>query len=174
MVGRSLLPQRLVSWTNAGQLRTKAMYKCLTISRAGGFATFLGGGGASSSGGGDAAFGGGFAATFFFGAAAGAAAGGGLGGPPPALHFTVAFSKASLTFAFLTSAIPSITGLRGRSPTIFIRVPQHIAASSRAPAKLSSIKVARVSARGLICAVWMGVVAVDKERLRNFKVPSLT
>lgn len=78
---------------------------------------------------GDAARGGAFVATFF----AGGATGGGGFGAPPDLHLTVAFSNASLTLTFRTSAIPSIVALSGRSPTIFINVPKHVAASFRAP-----------------------------------------
>ena len=71
------------------------------------------------------------------------------GPPAPALHLTVAFSYASFTFAFLTSANPSTTAFNGLSPTIFISVPKHVAASSRAPAKPSSRSVERGSVTDL-------------------------
>lgn len=108
-----------------------------TVRRAGGFAAFLGGGGGAASEV-SSVTGGGFGAdaAFFFGPAAGggAALDAALGGPPdPSLHLTVAFSKASLIFAFRTSATLSTTALSGRSPTIFIKVPMQTAASIRAP-----------------------------------------
>ena len=101
--------------------------------------------------------------------------GGGFDGPLlPALHLTVAFSYASLTFAFRTSANPSISALSGRSPTIFMRVPKHMAASLRAPSKLSSRSVERGSVSNLICPGCTGVEDVERHRPRNFKVPSFT
>lgn len=93
------------------------------------------------------------AGAFFFGAGAAAGGGAALGGAEaPDLHLTVARSKASFTFALRMSGRPSITGLRGRSPTIFINVPRHVAASVLAPSNPSSRSTARVSARGLIWA----------------------
>lgn len=131
-----------------------------TVRRAGGLAAgFLGafaaGAGAdvSSSSIGLAGGGGAFAATFFFGGAAGAgAAGGGAreGAGAPALALTVAFSNASFILTLRTSATPSRTALRGRSPTIFINVPKHVAASFRAPSKESSKRLVRVPAIGFI------------------------
>lgn len=133
-------------------------------------ATFFGGGGVSSSGSGFAA-----AGAFFLGAAAGGAAGFGSGGAaPPALHFTVAFSKASFTLALRISANPSRTAVIGRSPTIFINVPMHTAPSIRTPSTLSSRSVARVSESGFTCGGWIGVVARERHLPRNFRVPSLT
>lgn len=120
----------------------------LTAGLAAGFGAGVGflGGGASSS---RTPFGIGLGADFFpAGAAAGAGALAGAG--PPALHFTVAFSKASLIFAFRKSGRPSIVALSGRSPTIFMRVPKQVAASLRAPSNPSSSNTAKVSANGLI------------------------
>lgn len=120
------------------------------IPRTGGFtggllAGFLGGSSSTT-----AALG---AGAFFFGAGAAAGGGAALGGAAaPDLHFTVARSKASLTFALRISGRPSITGFKVRSPTIFINVPRHVAASFLAPSNPSSSRTARFSARGLIWA----------------------
>lgn len=111
-----------------------------TADLGGGFtvtAGFLGMGVSSS-------FGGSFVAGFLGGAAAGTLTGAG----PPALHLTVAFSKASLILDFRNSAMFSMIALSGRSPTIFMRVPKQVAASLRAPSKLSSSSKAKVSANG--------------------------
>lgn len=112
------------------------------------------------------------ASGFFLGASL-AAGGAGLGAPP-ALHFTVAFSYASLTLAFRTSASPSISAFNGRSPTIFINVPRQVAASFRAPSTESSRRAARDSDTGLICGGGTGAVDVARHLPKNFRVPSLT
>jgi hypothetical protein len=95
-------------------------------------------------------------------------------GGPPALHFTVAFSKASLILVFRKSGKESIIALSGRSPTIFIRVPKQVAASLRAPSNPSSNNTTNESARGLTCGGCMGEVAEARHLPKNFKVPSLT
>lgn len=99
----------------------------------------------------------------------------GFGGPPaPALALTVAFSYASFTLAFRTSASPSINAFNGRSPTIFIKVPKQTAASSRAPANPSSKRAESGSVTDFSCAGGSGVVDVDKHLLKNLSVPSFT
>lgn len=123
-----------------------------TVGRAGGLAVgFLDAGAAVlSSSSATGLDGGGF---FFVGpVAAGAEGGAALGGgaPMPVLHLTVAFSNASLIFAFRTSAKGSITAFKGLSPTIFMRVPRHVAASFLAPSEESSRSVVKLSASGLI------------------------
>lgn len=159
---------------------TTRMLELHTIKRAGGFlrglfsvgvktSSSLGVAGRSVVGG---CFGGGI---FFFGGSLTAGGAAGLGvGPEPILAFTFALSNASLTFAFLTSARPSIKAFRGRSPTIFIRVPRQTAASLRAPSNGSSSNDARASDSGLICAGGIGVAEEDKHLAMNFNVPSLT
>ena len=122
--------------------------------------------------------GGGFFLGGSFAAAAAAAEAAGLaglgGGPDPAFALTLALSYASLTFALRTSARPSIKALRGRSPTIFIKVPRQIAASLRAPSKESSRREANASDKGLIWGAGMGVDDVDRQRAMNLSVPSFT
>ena len=147
--------------------------------RAGGFLTGFSsdGGGILSEGvAGRSAVGGCLAGGIFF--LGGSFAGGGAarfgGGPEPAFAFTFALSKASLTFAFLTSARPSIRALSGRSPTIFISVPQQTAASFLAPSNESSKRDARASDNGLICGAGMAVGDEERHRAMNFKVPSFT
>lgn len=145
-----------------------------TRSRAGGFPEgFLSGGDSKGSSSTTTDFG---AGDFFLTTAAGGGATDfALVGPaPPALHFTVAFSYASLILAFLTSVTASTTAFNGLSPTIFINVPRQLAASFLAPSKLSSRSVARVSANGLTCGGCIGEVADANDRPRNFRVPSLT
>lgn len=137
-----------------------------TTGLGGGFAvtaSFLGAGASSS-------FGGCFVAGFLEGAAAGALGGAG----PPALHLTVTFSKASLILDFRKSAMLSMVALSGRSPTIFMRVPKQVAASLRAPSKLSSNNKAKVSANGFTCAGGIGVLDEARALPKNFKVPSFT
>jgi hypothetical protein len=95
-------------------------------------------------------------------------------GPVPALHFTVAFSYASMTFAFRTSARLSRSAFIGLSPTIFINVPKQAAVSSRAPAKPSSSSVERGSVTDLSWAGGSGIVEVERHLLKNLSEPSFT
>lgn len=148
----------------------RAEWRCVLT--AGGLgAGFFAGGASTTGSSGDGAFAEALGGAFLAGAL-GALAGGARAGAAPALHLTVAFSNASFTFAFRTSAIVSMIAFRGLSPTIFIKQPKQVAASLRAPSNPSSSKVARVSERGLICAGGIGEVAVDNDRPKNFNVPS--
>lgn len=159
---------------------TMGRRKMSTVKRAGGFLRGLFSVGVSTSspmgmagrpvvGG---CFGGGI---FFLGCsfvAAGAA--GFAGGPGPAFALTLALSYASFTFAFLTSARPSTRAFSGRSPTIFMSVPRHTAASLRAPSNESSRRDARASDRGFTWGAGIGVEEADRHLDMNFSVPSLT
>lgn len=100
---------------------------------------------------------------------------GGFSGPgAPALALTIAFSCASFTFDFLTSGRPSMIAFKGRSPTIRMSVPRAVAASFLAPSNESSSKAASRSESGLICAGWIGVEDVERQRTRNLREPSFT
>lgn len=115
------------------------------------------------------------AEAFFFGGSLAGAGAADLGGPPaPAFDLTVAFSYASFTFAFLTSARLSIRAFNGLSPTILIRVPKQTAASFRAPSTESSKRGARASVSGLICGGGTAIVDLERHLARNFNVPSFT